>query len=59
MKSVILKVIITYKEGSKRSVWKTDAGMEDARRFADDWAVKEHVSCVRIFRGRTLLQHVK
>ena len=58
MKPPIIKVILTYTTRSRRSVWKTDAGIEDARRFAAEWAAYDHVATVTI-KGRGLLEITK
>lgn len=66
--NTVLKVILTYHTAPRhfpaykqrrRSIHKTDAGIEDARSFAAEWAAKEHVATVHIYRGRTLLETIK
>ena len=60
---VLHKVILTYLPGERRtgskSVWKTEGGLEDARRFAAEWGAFDHVATVRIYRGRTLIETTK
>ena len=59
MKVTIHKVILTYTPRSKRSVYRTDEGLESARRFANEWAAHGHVATVRILQGRSLIEQVK
>lgn len=40
---VIHTVTLTYHSARKKSRYKTDAGIEDARRFANEWAAMLHV----------------
>ena len=59
---MIHRVILTYAKGAdvprKRSIYKTDAGLDDALRFAREWAAYAHVARVEI-RARGYAQIMK
>ena len=59
----IHKVILRYRKPPpgerKQSVYRTDAGIGDARDFAVKWAAYEHIATVTIHQGRRLIETIK